>query len=295
MNVIVTGGLGFIGSNLVDILKEQGANVIVFDNMISESSSINYKRNDVHYIIEDAGKIQEWNHELPEKIDVIYHLAAHSRIPPSFRNPLSTIRNNIEVTSAICEFARHRKTKVVYAGTSAFYSGIYENPYVFTKTKGEEVCEMYAKLYGLEVSIARFFNVYGPREHMTGEYAPVVGIFLRKYRAGEDLTITGDGEQRRDFIHVNDICRGLIAISKVGITGTYNLGLGVNYSINELANMIINFGCKNIKKVYIPKRPGEARETLADISKTVKDTGWQPKEDLHNYLNQQFKIQNSIN
>ena len=133
--------------------------------------------------------------------------------------------------------------------------GMYENPYTFSKDIGEQLCEMYYRVYGVETRICRFYNVYGDGQLTEGEYAAVVGIFLEQFKKGEPLTITGDGNQRRDFTHVDDIIDGMfLSLSKE--FGTYELGSGVNYSINELADM---FDCD---VQYIDERPGEARETL---------------------------------
>jgi len=193
--------------------------------------------------------------------------------------PLYTCENNSYGSAIVAEFARLSNAKVVYAGSSSFYGGVYLNPYAFAKWQGEEAFKMYAKVYDVSAGIARFFNVYGPRNPLIGQYTPVVAIFEEQLKAGKDLTIVGDGEQRRDFTHVYDICDGLIAISKGDWRGeVFNLGTGTNHSINELADM---FGGN---KKYLPARPGEARVTKADISFTTEKTGWSPKHTLENYV-----------
>ena len=141
-------------------------------------------------------------------IDVIYHLAAQARIQPSFSIPRETLKINASGTALVCEYARKIGAKLVYAGSSSCYNGVYKNPYTFSKWQAEETCKLYSELYGLDISLARFFNVYGPR-HPTGEgksVGTVVGIFEEQYKAGQPLTIVGDGEQRRDFTHIEDIC-----------------------------------------------------------------------------------------
>lgn len=288
--VLVTGGLGFIGSNLVDrlILTEE-YEVWVMDNHLSESSYFEYKNPAAHYIIDDVANISQWHHQLGE-LDIIFHLGAYARIQPSFANPANTLKNNILGATAICEYARHHAKRVVYAGSSSFYSGPKLNPYAFSKWVGEEVCDLYNQLFGLSTVTARFFNVYGgPRQPMDGLFATVIAIFERQSSRGENLTITGDGEQRRDFTHVSDICRGLIALGESNVTGVYNLGTGTNHSINEIANKIIQISTRNIKKEYIPKRPGEAQNTLADVSKTEKDLGWSALTRLDDYLEKTIK------
>ena len=274
-NVLVTGGCGFVGSNLVDILIEEGHNVIVIDDLSDgKRENCNSK---AKYYFSDFKKLLSNSFE--EKIDVVYHLAAEARIQPSFSKPLYTCENNSYGTAIVCEYARRTGCMVVYAGSSSFYGGVYLNPYAFAKWQGEEVIKMYTKVYGIKSGIARFFNVYGPRNPLIGQYTPVVAIFEQQYIKKTPLTIVGTGEQRRDFTHVYDICHGLIAISKCDRQGeVFNLGTGINYSINELADM---FGTK-VK--YLPARPGEAKVTKADISKSKEVLGWRPKYRIETYV-----------
>jgi len=276
--VLVTGGLGFIGSNLVDLLMSSGEyEVTVIDSLVSESSNESYKHPGVTYWHEDIRNINETKHD--HDFNIIFHLAALARIQPSFKAPLETISADTYGTATICEFARTCGAKVVYAGSSSFYAGPHLNPYAFAKWQGEEICALYAKCFGIKTAIARFFNVYGPRQPKSGDYATVVGIFERQYTEGVPLTITGTGEQRRDFTHVLDICSGLIAISKGSwAADVFDLGTSSNNSINELAAM---FGTE---VEYIPDRPGEADITLADIAKTIELTGWQPRQRLQEYV-----------
>ena len=274
MKALVTGGCGFIGSNLVDMLLDLDYEVVVIDDL--SSGKREYCHKEVKYYFADFKEALE---DSIGDIDVIFHLAAESRIQPSFENPLYTCKNNSYGTAVVCEYAKRVGAKVVYAGSSSFYGGVYLNPYAFAKWQGEEVCKMYSEVYGLNTAIARFFNVYGPRNPQIGQYTPVVAIFEKQIVETGELTIVGDGEQRRDFTHVYDICRGLIAMSKgKWLADVFNLGTGTNHSINELADM---FGGK---KKYLPARPGEARETLADIRMTTEKTGWQPEFKLENYV-----------
>jgi len=274
MKALVTGGLGFVGSNLVDKLIDLGYQVTVVDDLSSGKKE--FKNSKAEYVIDDFKEFLK----IPDKsVDVVFHLAAEARIQPSFEMPLYTCENNSYGSAIVAEFARLSNAKVVYAGSSSFYGGVYLNPYAFAKWQGEEAFKMYAKVYDVSAGIARFFNVYGPRNPLIGQYTPVVAIFEEQLKAGKDLTIVGDGEQRRDFTHVYDICDGLIAISKGDWRGeVFNLGTGTNHSINELADM---FGGN---KKYLPARPGEARVTKADISFTTEKTGWSPKHTLENYV-----------
>ena len=272
--VIVTGGLGFVGSNLVDKLVELKYDVIVVDDLSYGKEE--YMNPSAKYVIDD---FKNYLLKANKEIDIVFHLAAEARIQPSFGNPLYTCENNSYGSAIVGEFARKSNCKVVYAGSSSYYGGVYLNPYAFAKWQGEESLKMYSEIYQVPVSIARFFNVYGPRNPLIGQYTPVVAIFEEQKKDGKELTIVGDGEQRRDFTHVFDICNGLIAISKDEWRGeVFNLGTGKNYSINELADL---FGGQ---KKYLPARRGEARITLADISKTKDLTGWSPKYNLEDYI-----------
>lgn len=280
MKALVTGGCGFIGSNLVDYLVEQGHDVYVWDNLCSESSNIEYMRSDVDYTIKDVRHITDEQYmKVHPKYDVIFHLAALARIQPSFKDPIAYLSNDIMGTAEVCELARKLGSKVVYAGSSSAYGGPMLNPYAFAKFTGEQVCEMYHKVFGVSVITARFFNVYGNRQPKTGAWATVVGIFEDQTKNNVPLTITGNGEQRRDFTHVSDIVKGFVQLSEIeGHAEIANLGTGTNFSINEVAEMF------KMPKTYIDARPGEAWTTLADISETNKFIPWSPKIVLNEYI-----------
>jgi UDP-glucose 4-epimerase len=281
-NVIVTGGLGFVGSNLVDLLIERNYNVIVIDNLSSISSNIDYKNMKAEYFIDDAKNISKL--QLPSKIDYIFHLGAHARIQPSFDNPVETLENNVMTTAKVCEYATKHNSKVIYAGSSSFYSGEKNSPYAFSKWNGEQVCAMYNNIYKLPYVVSRFFNVYGNRQPNIGEFATVIGIFEKKYHNNEPLTIIGDGNQKRHFTHIDDICEGLIMLAESNKDGIYNLGYTKNYSINEIVDIFIKNSKKEVTKVYLPKRINEADVVMSDISKTTNDIGWVPKYDIEDYL-----------
>jgi len=286
-NILVTGGLGFIGSNLVDALIEQGyANITVVDNLSSDSSDITYQKGEVTYFIDDVCTVDLT--KLPNKPAVIFHLAADARIQPSFKHPYETLHNNCIGTTSVCELARKTGAKVVYAGSSSFYAGPKLNPYAFSKWMSEETVLMYNTVYNIKYNIARFFNVYGDRHPKTGAHATVIGVFEECYLQQTELPVTGNGVQRRDFTHIDDIVSGLIALANTSCAGIYNLGTGINYSIVEVAKMFSN------KITYISKRPGEAQNTLADISDTEKDLGWVSKVSLKEYI-ENFKSNNLIN
>ena len=281
--ILVTGGLGFVGSHLVDSLAAKGHEVTVIDNLCSQSSDRKYQRNDVTYWIDDVRNLNTYKYEKSE-FDLVYHLAALARIQPSFADPLTYLSTDVLGTASVMEYARRKKAKVVYAGSSSAFAGPMLNPYSFAKYTGEQVCEMYNKVYGTSVAIARFFNVYGERQPTKGTYATVVGIFQGLKEARQPLTVTGDGEQRRDFTHVLDIVSGFEALGEgTHSAEIFQLGAGKNFSINELATMFES------EIIYVPARPGEALVTLADNSMAFERLNWVPKYNLKDYIKEWLK------
>ncbi len=277
MNIMVTGGAGFIGTNLIKRLLKDGHKVVSLDNY-STGTEKNHQEGCVYHDV-DIRDAVDFDFFM-EKPDVIYHLAALPRIQPSFEYPALTLEIGMLGTMNILEWARNKECKVIYAGSSSVHSGHYENPYTFSKVMGDELCMAYKEMFGVNSKICRFYNVYGPHQLTEGEYCTVIGIFERQYQEGVELTITGDGTQRRDFTHVDDIVEGLILTSKSEDfeLDYIELGRGENHSINELAEM---FGCGF---TYIPKRPGEAEVTLCDTSSAKKSIGYEPKVNLKDYI-----------
>tara|TARA_B110000211_G_C14086545_1_gene556950 strand:+ start:1880 stop:2728 length:849 start_codon:yes stop_codon:yes gene_type:complete len=282
MRILVTGGLGFVGSTLVDRLVELGNNVTVIDNLSSISSSKDYKNDLVTYLINDIKNINQINFE--KKFEVIYHLAGLARIQPSFENPLAYVEVNISGTAIICELAKNHNAKLIYSSSSSINNGKHKTPYTFSKWGGEEVLKTWKECYNLNASICRFYNVYGPREPKTGDYATVIRKFIRQHKNKEPLTIVGDGEQRRDFTHVSDIIEGLIKVASINQNDLFHLGRGINYSINELAAM---FKYDNIQ--HIKLRKGEGLVTLADYNTTFKKLGWEARYNLEDYIKEKIK------
>lgn len=294
MKCLVTGGAGFIGSNLVDRLLKEGHEVVVIDNESSDASEKYYWNDNASNHKLDICEYEKIV-ELFTGVDIVFHLAAEARIQPSIINPRQAVLTNVVGTFNILEAARHKNVKrVVYSSTSSAY-GLKNtpplnedmkkdclNPYSVTKTCGEELCLMYTSLYGLETTVFRYFNVYGPREPVKGQYAPVVGIFLRQKRNGKKLTIVGDGSQRRDFTHVDDIvqanCFAIEIENKKGVGQIINVGTGKNHSVLELAELV------DQEYEFIPPRLGEAKVTLADTNKLRYVFGWQPNSKLEKYI-----------
>ena len=282
MKAVVTGGAGFIGSHLVDRLISDGHTVYVVDDFSTgKESNLNDDANIFRCDIAnfELHKITFGWEDVWKDADTIFHLAAKARIQPSFKNPIGTFDVNTKATLDICELARKYNSKIIYSGSSSFYADPHLNPYALSKYHGEGLCRMYNKVYDVPVSVARFFNVYGDRHLRTGPFSTVVGIFEEQYLSRNPLTITGDGTQRRDFTHIEDIVDGLILMSESKCDGSiFNLGTGRNYSINELAKM---YDCEY---EYIPRPPGEAKNTLADIDSSRKILGYNPKGSLEEYV-----------
>ena len=199
MKVMVTGGAGFIGANLIERLVKEGHDVVSLDNYDSglEENHID----GVKYINADIETIE---YIKGDDFDLCFHLAALSRIQPSFENPTDTFRVNVRGTEAVMEWALHNKVKVVYAGSSSKWHDPTISPYAMYKYLGEEVCKLYKKTFEVDVEICRFYNVYGPKEIVDGDWAAVIGIWRNQVNNNQKITIVGDGEQRRDFTHVVD-------------------------------------------------------------------------------------------
>lgn len=302
MKCLVTGGAGFIGSNIVDRLIELGHEVIVIDNESSNAheqfywndKAINYK-----YDICDYENIRP----LFNEVDFVFHLAAEARIQPAIINPLLAVKTNVLGTATILQCAREAGVdKVIYSTTSSYYgkNNILPNvetqqedclnPYSVSKVSGDKLCKMYFDLYGLKTITLRYFNVYGYRQPTKGQYAPVIGLFLKQVQEGKKMTIVGDGLQRRDFTNVYDVVEANILAATINVDinnygQVYNVGYGKNYSVLEIANII-----KPDNYEFIPPRLGEARETLSDTNKIRSIFGWKPTVSLDDYINSQIMI-----
>ena len=285
MRALVTGGAGFVGTNLIKRLVKDGYEVTSIDNYSTGFQNnlqigCEYLEVDVadHLRRHKAFGLEQYQLDKP---DVIFHLAALARIQPSLQDPWKAIHNNFMATLNIIEMARESNARFVYAGSSSFHHGLYESPYAWSKFSGEDLCKLYSNVYDISTAICRFYNVYGPHQIEEGDYATVLGIFEKQYRNGEPLTIVGDGEQRRDFTHIDDIVDGLIRCSKQPFRGEiFELGRGVNFSINEVAEM---FGPEYPKK-YVPARKGEYDVTLADYSLAQNKLQWTPTKNIKGYI-----------
>ena len=289
MKILVTGGTGFVGTNLIKRLIKDKHSVWSLDNYLT--GKVDNEQKGCEYLRGDIRDYKHWG-----EFDIIFHLAALPRIGPSFKNPKDVFDINVLGTQNILEYARSYNTPVIYASSSSFHGGKYKNPYTFTKWQGEELCKLYNLVYNLPIIICRFYNVYGPHQATEGAYCNVLGIFERLYNNNEPLTITGDGEQRRDFTHIDDIVDGLIRVFRA-MHGEvdmfyhgaeFELGRGKNYSINEVADM---FG-EDYPKEYIDPIKGEVKETLCKDIKTKEILEWKPKINLGDWIDE-FKTKNN--
>ena len=283
MRALVTGGAGFVGTNLVNRLVDDGYEVIIFDNL-STGSQYNINKEAKLFLIDisynDYFKDKKMD-DIMNGVDVIFHMAALPRIKPSFENPKEVCDVNVVGTQNILEGAKKFNIPVIYAGSSSVHGGVYKNPYTFSKWQGEQLCEMYKKIYGLDITICRFYNVYGDYMINEGSYRTVLSIFIEQYENECPLTITSDGEQRRDFTHIDDIVDAMIKCVEHKKYGyIFELGRGKNHSINEVVDMFGDI----VGTTYIDEIPGEARITLCDSKLAKEVLKWKPKINLNEWI-----------
>lgn len=299
MKSLVTGGAGFIGSHIVDLLLSEGHQVIVLDNEYSDNESFNWNKS--RKVKNHKVDICDYEATRPlyDGVDYVFHTAAEARIGPAIENPINAVHINTQGTCTVLQCAREAGVKkVMYSSTSSAY-GLNEspntedqiedclNPYSVSKVAGEKICQMYTHLFDLPTVIFRYFNVFGERAPRKGQYAPVIGIFLRQNEAGEALTIVGDGKQRRDFVYVKDVARANFLAATTDLEPqhygeVYNVGSGCNLSINDIASFISE------DVTYLPPRIGEALDSMADISKIRTVLGWEPQTDVQKWIRRQL-------
>jgi UDP-glucose 4-epimerase len=281
--VVVTGGAGFIGSHLVDALVAKGLRVRVLDNFATGRRE--YLNRGAELFTADICDAKSL-HDAFAGADCVFHTAALPRVMVSIERPVQTHMVNVVGTLNVLVEARDCGVRrVIYSGSSSVYGDqpvlpLKEsmapnplNPYALQKLSGEQYARIFHQLFGLQTLTLRYFNVYGPRMATEGAYITVISVFIRQKRAGEPLTIHGDGAQTRDFTHVDDVVRAnLLAMdAAVADGGAINIGCGHNLSVNRIAGLI---GGPTIR---LPRRPGDARDTLADISLARDILGWEPK------------------
>tara|TARA_A100001011_G_C14301043_1_gene840810 strand:- start:1721 stop:2710 length:990 start_codon:yes stop_codon:yes gene_type:complete len=286
MKSLVTGGAGFIGSNLVDLLVKNKHKVIVLDNFSTgrKSNLKHHSKKNLKVVNLDISK----NNNLKKYfkgVDYVFHMAGLADIVPSIENPKKYFDSNVTGTFNVLRYAKEAKVKkFIYAASASCYglprkfptneSSIIKPmyPYALTKWQGEQIVMHWNKVFNFPAISLRFFNCYGPRSRTTGAYGAVFGVFLAQKLANKPLTIVGNGKQTRDFIHVSDLVSAVLKAAKSKKTGQiYNLAGGKEIQVNEIAKLIGG------KSVNIPKRPGEPDRSLGDIRKIKKDLNWKPK------------------
>jgi UDP-glucose 4-epimerase len=273
MKILVTGGAGFVGTNLIKRLLKDGHDVSSLDNY-----STGLKSNEVEGCRYWVGDIQHIS-TMDTDFDVVFHMAAIARIQPSFEMPEDYINTNFNGTYEVVKFCINNDIKLIYAGSSSKHSGRFKNPYTFSKDLGEDIITLYQTHFGLSASIARFYNVYGPHQLLEGGYTTLIGRWINNLSKGIACEIYGDGEQRRDFTHVDDIVDALVLIMEKKSYGyEFELGRGKNISVNEVAKM---FG---INPIYKDGKPGEARHTLNTDSTAMEILDWTPTRELEDYI-----------
>lgn len=280
--VLVTGGAGFIGSTLTKALLHKGYHVRVLDNLVSGNQD--WVDNRAEFIHGDITELSTC-HKAMQGVSGVFHMAAMSRVIPTLDNVEVCTKSNITGTQNILFAAKEAEVrKIVYSGSSTFYGNQpvphredetkHEalNFYGLSKAVGEKYCQLFDTMFDVPSIILRYFNVYGPRQPQTGAYALVLGIFLKRWLAGEPLIIHGDGSQRRDFIHVRDVVNAnILAFESEQRNRVYNVGSGTNVSIKELANLITP------NQVHTERRLGDSVATLADITRIQQELGWRPQ------------------
>jgi len=283
---VVTGGAGFIGSHMVDLLVDEGFQVRVIDNLVggretnlahhANNADVKFDRSDIRALEPGAA--------LFDGARYVFHFAGIGDIVPSIEHPSEYMATNVQGTVRVLECARAVKAeKFVYAASSSCY-GLAEvptredhpirpqYPYALSKYQGEQACFHWHRVYGLPVNSIRIFNAYGTRSRTSGAYGAVFGVFLRQKLANKPFTVVGDGSQRRDFVYASDVAAAFLAAARTHKTGEmWNLGAGAPQSVNRLVELMGG------TTVSIPKRPGEPNVTFADIAKITRDLGWSPK------------------
>lgn len=283
---VVTGGAGFIGSHMVDLLIERGYGVRVIDSLIGgREENFAHHRNSADLVFEQRD-IRSYapGDALFKDARIVIHFAGIGDIVPSIEQPLEYMSANVQGTVHMLECARHAGVqKFVYAASSSCYGLAAvptredhqiapQYPYALSKYQGEQAAFHWQQVYKLPVNSIRIFNAYGTRSRTSGAYGAVFGVFLKQKLAGKPYTVVGDGTQTRDFLYVTDVAKAFLAAAETSLTGEiWNLGAGKPQSVNRLVELLGG------EKIHIPKRPGEPECTWADIARLTTDLGWAPQ------------------
>ncbi len=292
MKYVVTGGAGFIGSNLVDRLLSEDHEVIILDNLSTGSMDNLSKKAKESFVFKDVAMAlpQELN-RICKDANGIFHMAALPNVQYSIENPVGTLNANLVSTIKMLEVAKYHSIKFIYSGSCSCYGNAINtptnenesikplSPYALNKYQGEEYCKLYSEIYNINAVCLRYFNVYGDRMTNTGAYRSVLSVFFDSYNKKQPLNIVNDGEQKRDFVHVSDVVRANILAmnTELKVKMSFNIGSGENYSVNEIASMF------NTEKRYGEKRI-EPKETLANISRAKLLLKWEPEFNLKEWI-----------
>jgi UDP-glucose 4-epimerase len=304
MKYLITGGSGFIGSHLTEKLTNLGHKIVVIDNLsIGKKKNLVSIKKKITFIKEDIRNFEKIKN-LFKKVDCVFHLAALADIVPSIDNPDDYYSTNVTGTFNVLKACRlHGVPRVIYSASSSCY-GIPDKyptsedseispqyPYALTKRLGEELVLHFGKIYKINTTSLRFFNVYGTRARTSGTYGAVFGVFLAQKLFGKPFTVVGDGKQTRDFTYVSDIVSAMITVSKLKSLENeiLNVGSGKTISINKIVELLRG------DVINIPKRPGEPDITFADISRIKNKTKWRPRVDIKTGVETMLKNINDWN
>lgn len=275
--ILVTGGAGFIGSNLIEVLvRDPNHRVISLDNYFTGS-----KDNHIKGAIYIEGHTKDVADLVKEKPDLVFHLGEYARVEKSFEDVVTTWDLNVPGTFAVLEFCRMHNSKLVYAGSSTKFAdgglGRDQSPYAWTKATNTELVRNYGQWFGLDYAITYFYNVYGPRER-DDAFGTLIAIFKKKFENKEPLTVVLPGTQKRNFTHVDDIVAGLLLVGEKGHGDEYGLGAMESYSIKEVAELF------DAPIQWLPERQGNRMDATLNTDRSTLELGWKSQRKLTDYI-----------
>ena len=287
LKVLVTGGAGFVGSNLIkELVKDKSLSVFSLDNYFTGKEENHVTG--ATYIKGDTQGIFEW---VDIKPDIVFHFGEYSRVSTSFEDYKKVWDSNVRGTYKVLEFCKRNNSKFIYSASSTKFADGGSNkdasPYAFFKSQNTDLIKNYHKWFEMDYAICYFYNVYGESQISTGKYATVIGIFEEKYKKNLPLTVVKPGYQTRDFTHISDVVSGLMLVMKKGFGDKYCFGTGKSYKIVDVAKMFKDDIC------YIDERPGERFESFIDLRKSY-ELGWKSKIDLEQYIKKIKEKNNEI-